>query len=107
LIVPYNPQQNDVTTTIKRPTWLRDTLQDVEGHATPSDTFRERKRPQRFSSYIALMIHIIDSEPSIYEETTCQQVWKDAMMEEYQSIMKNDVREIVPRPEGKSVVTSK
>jgi hypothetical protein len=29
------------------------------------------------------------------------------MMEEYQSIMKNDVWEIVPRPEGKSIVTSK
>ena len=29
------------------------------------------------------------------------------MVEEYQSIMKNDVWEIVPRPEGKSVVTSK
>ena len=28
-------------------------------------------------------------------------------MEEYQSIMKNDVWDIVPRPEGKSVVTSK
>ena len=29
------------------------------------------------------------------------------MMEEYQSIMKNDVLDVVPRPEGKSVVTSK
>ena len=29
------------------------------------------------------------------------------MMEEYRSIMKNDVWDIVPRPEGKSVVTSK
>jgi hypothetical protein len=29
------------------------------------------------------------------------------MMEEYQSIMKNDVWEIVPRPEGMSIVTSK
>jgi hypothetical protein len=28
------------------------------------------------------------------------------MMEEYQSIMKNDVWEVVLRPEGKSVVTS-
>ena len=27
------------------------------------------------------------------------------MMEEYASIMKNDVWEVVPRPEGKSVVT--
>jgi hypothetical protein len=29
------------------------------------------------------------------------------MMEKYQSIMKNDVWEIVPRPEGKFIVTSK
>jgi hypothetical protein len=29
------------------------------------------------------------------------------MMEEYHSIMKNDVWEAIPRPEGKSVVTSK
>ena len=29
------------------------------------------------------------------------------MMEEYQSIMKNDVWKIIPRPEGKLVVTSK
>ena len=29
------------------------------------------------------------------------------MIEEYQSIMKNDVWYVVPRPEGKSVVTSK
>jgi hypothetical protein len=29
------------------------------------------------------------------------------MLEEYQSIMKNDVWDIVPRPKGKSVVTSK
>ena len=29
------------------------------------------------------------------------------MIEEYQSIMNNDVWDVVPRPEGKSVVTSK
>jgi hypothetical protein len=29
------------------------------------------------------------------------------MTEEYQSIMKNDVWDIVPRPKGKSVVSSK
>jgi len=34
-------------------------------------------------------------------------VWKGAMMEEYQSIMKNDVWDIVLRSKGKSVVTSK
>jgi hypothetical protein len=53
------------------------------------------------------MRHIIDSNPSYYEEASSQPVWRDAMMEEYQSITKNYVWNIVPRPEGKSVVTSK
>ena len=33
--------------------------------------------------------------------------WKDAMIEEYQSIMKNDVWDVVPRLEGKSIITFK
>jgi hypothetical protein len=57
--------------------------------------------------YAAAMSHIIDSEPSCYEEASSQQVWRDSMMEEHHSIMKNDVWDIVLRPEGKSVVTSK
>ena len=36
-----------------------------------------------------------------------QKDWKDAMIEEYQSIMKNYVWDVVPRPEGKSIVASK
>jgi hypothetical protein len=53
------------------------------------------------------MSHIIDTELSCHGEATGQQVWQDSMTEEYQSIMKNDVWDVVPRPEGKSVVTSK
>jgi hypothetical protein len=34
-------------------------------------------------------------------------VWKEAMMEEYDFIMKNDVWEVVLRHEGKKVVGSK
>jgi hypothetical protein len=49
------------------------------------------------------MSHIIHFKPSCYEEASSHPVWRDAMMEEYQSIMKNDVWDIVPRPEGKSV----
>jgi hypothetical protein len=33
--------------------------------------------------------------------------WKDAMVEEYNSIMNNDVCEVVLRPKGKSMVISK
>ena len=53
------------------------------------------------------MSRIIDSEPTTYEEASRHQVWKDAMTEEFQSIMKNGVWEVVPRHEGKSIVTSK
>jgi hypothetical protein len=50
---------------------------------------------------------VIDSEPSTFEEASKHQVWKDAMIEEYDSILNNDVWEVVPRPCGKSMVTSK
>jgi hypothetical protein len=53
------------------------------------------------------MSHIIDTEPSCHGEAAGQQVWEDAMIEEYQSIIKNDVWDIVLRPKGKFVVTSK
>ena len=46
-----------------------------------------------------------DSEPSTFEEASQHLVWRDEMLDEYHSIMKNDVCEIVSRPEGKSVVT--
>jgi hypothetical protein len=53
------------------------------------------------------MTSLVNVEPSIFEEAVKKKEWKEAMTKEYQSIMKNDVWEIVPRSEGKSVVTSK
>ena len=67
---------------------------------------RERKRTRSYSGYVPLLCDIIDKEPSNYEEATEKKEWKDVMIEEYQSIMKNDVWDVVPRPKGKSVVTS-
>jgi hypothetical protein len=66
-----------------------------------------RNIPQIYSFYATTISHIIHFEPSYYEETTSHPVWRDTMMEEYQYIMKNDVWDIVLRPEGKSIVTSK
>ena len=66
---------------------------------------RERKRTRSY--YVALLCDIIDKEPSNYEEVVEKKEWKDDMIEQYQPIMKNDVSDVVPRPEGKSVVTSK
>lgn len=82
-------------------------MQEAYQFAAPRGTFRESKRPQIFSSYVALMCNLIESEPSSVEEASKQQVWKDAMDEEYQSILNNNVWDIVPRPKGKSDVSSK
>jgi hypothetical protein len=110
-IVPVDPVAlvdvpRDIVVGHKSPAWARQTLQEAEGRATPRGTFRESKKPKRFSSYFSAMSHIIDTEPSCHGESAGQQVWQDAMAEEYQSIKKNDVWDIVPRPEGKFVVTS-
>jgi hypothetical protein len=49
---------------------------------------------------MVLMSDLIDREPSSFQEASKQQVWRDAMVEEHASIMKNDVWEVVPRPEA-------
>ena len=53
------------------------------------------------------MSDLSKSEPTNVSNAIKHIAWKDAMTEEYQFIIKNDVWEIVPRPEGKSVVSSK
>ena len=40
---------------------------------------------------MALVASLRDSKPSNFEEAFQHHVWRDAMMEEYHSIMKNDV----------------
>ena len=52
------------------------------------------------------MFDIINNEPSNYEEAV-EKECKEVIIEEYHSIMKNDVLEVVPRSEGKFVVSSK
>ena len=53
------------------------------------------------------MKKFINEEPTTFEEASQKKQWKEAMIEEHQSIMKNDIWEIVPRPKEKSLVTSK
>ena len=77
----------------------------MERYGALEENHRERKRTGSCSEYVALLCDFIDKEPSNYEEATEQKEWKDAMIKEYQSIMKNDVWDVVPRPERKSVVT--
>ena len=72
----------------------------------PRREVRESKEPEIFSIYMAQVTNLCACKPITYEEASTHQVWRDAMMEEYSSIMKNDVWEVVSRPEGKSILNS-
>jgi hypothetical protein len=91
----------------RKPSWERELIQDGEKYGVPEGTTRQVKKPKLFSSYTALMCNLLDEEPTCFEEAIQKKEWADAMTEEYQSIIKNDVWEIVPRPKGKDVVSSK
>ena len=96
-----------IQTTRKRPNWLKLHYKMPKDMEAPMGTFRESRRPKRYSSYAAYMTKLIQVEPSTFEEAVQQEFWKKAMHEEYQSIMKNGVWEIIPRPSDKTIVTSK
>jgi hypothetical protein len=85
--------------------WERELIQDGEKYGVPEGTTRQVKRPKPFSSYTALMCNLLDEEPTCFEEAIQKKEWEDAMTEEYRSIMKNEVREIVPSSKNKDGVS--
>jgi hypothetical protein len=89
----------------RKPAWARDLIQNGEKYGVPEGTTRQVKRPKPFSSYTALMCNLLDEEPTCFEEAIQKKEWADAMTEEYQSIMKNEVWEIVPRSKNKDGVS--
>jgi hypothetical protein len=91
----------------RKPTWATKLIQDGEKYGAPEGTVRQVQKPKPFSSYMALMCDLLEKEPTCFEESIQKKEWEDAMTEEYQSIIKNDVWEIVPRPKSKDVVSSK
>jgi len=47
---------------------------------------------------MALVGECVDIEPSSFKEEVQQPVWVDVMVEEYDSIIRNSVWDVVPRP---------
>ena len=89
----------------KRTTEAERLAQDAERIVgAPTSQCRQRQSPDRYTGYMALMSKCIMIEPSSFEEAMEDPAWVDAMVEEYDSIVRNSAWEIVPRPEGKSVV---
>jgi hypothetical protein len=56
---------------------------------------------------MTLMCDVLEEDPTFFKEAIHRKEWADAMTEEYKSIIKNKVWEIVPRPKSKDVVSSK
>ena len=88
---PIDPAPHEPSSSKKRPSWLRETLEDGEGHVAPRGIFCESKKPNRYQGYLISMSTIVQSKPCTFEEIVKHQVWKDTMNEEYESIMKNDI----------------
>jgi hypothetical protein len=91
----------------RKPAWARELIQDGEKYGVPEGTMRQVKRPNPFSNYMDLMCDLLKNEPTFFEEAIQKKDWPIVMKEEYQSIIKNDVWEIVPRTKSKDVVSSK
>ena len=72
---------------------LRDATDFVKA---PQDVKRQRKQPKRYQTLVAQV-----GEPSSFQEEAQHYVWVDVMVEEYISIMINDILEVVPRPQDR------
>ena len=82
---------------------IRQTPRDAEEFVgAPRTKKRQCRQLDRYQALVAQ-----GEEPSSFQEAVQHQVWVDATVEEYSSIMMNDVWEVVPRPEDRSVVGSR
>ena len=91
----------------RRLSWAREAIKEAKRHGVPEGTIRERKNPNPYPSYVALMCDLVDKEPTCFEEETKKKEWVDSMVKEYQCIIKNTVWEIVLRSKDKLVVSLK
>jgi hypothetical protein len=82
-------------------------LDVAQNVGSPTSQRRQRQSPDRFTGYMDLMRKCIVTEPSSFQEVVQNPTWVDAMVEEYDSIVKTSAWEIVPRLVDKSVVGSR
>ena len=75
-------------------------LDATENVGAPTSLPRQRKSPDKFTGYMSLMRKCIVTKPSSFQEAMKQPIWVDAMVEEYDSIVKNSAWEVFPRLVG-------
>jgi hypothetical protein len=82
-------------------------LDVAQNVGAPTSQRKQRQSPNLFNGYMALMIKCIVTEPYSFQKALQDPTWVDAMVEEYDSIVKNSAWEIIPRPVNKSMVGSR
>jgi len=60
---PIDPLPHEPSSSERRPSWLRETLEDAERHCTRG-TFYESKKLNRYQRYLTAMSTIIQNQPS-------------------------------------------
>ena len=95
---PHLPEEfpNEMISQKRKPAWAREVIEEAKRHCAPEGTIRERKKPKPYPSYVALLCNLIDKETICFEEEMKHKEWVDSIIEEYQSIINNDVWEIFP-----------
>ena len=81
--------------------WEREVIEEEEIFGVPTGTIIEIKKLNPYPIYVAFICNLVEKEPTCFVEAMKQKEWVDSMVKEYQSIINNDVWEVVPRPKNK------
>jgi hypothetical protein len=63
----------------RNPTWARELIQYGEKYNVPKGTMIHVKRPNPFSSYMALICDLLEKECTFFEESIQKKEWADAI----------------------------
>lgn len=68
-----------------------------------NDTMKTRIQKQHGN--VALMAHVLDAcDPDTYENAHGRPAWRNAMIDEYHFLMKNQTWDLVPQPKEKNAM---
>ena len=74
LMDPFDPPPHEPSSSQRKPSWLREALEDVKKHVALRGTFHESKKPNKYQGYLIAMSMIIQFEPCSFKEVVKQQL---------------------------------
>ena len=54
----------------RNPSWAHDIIEEAKRLGVPKGTTKERKNPNSYPSYMALMSDLVDKDPTCFEDAT-------------------------------------